>query len=335
MISIIIPVFNVEDSIDECLESIVSQDRGDLEVIIVDDGSVDRSAFKIDVFVKRYSFIKYLYQENKGSGPARNLGLSVAKGNYVLFCDPDDWYEKGAIDRYREIIMQENPDLVIGYIDDYIYSVNKVLKEVRKREKVEESSFSFPERYEFCIEKVNLRSPCNKLYKLDIIRNENVMFPDIRRSQDIVFNNQYFHHVKSVKVVGETVYCRRVIDNHIYSKNLGDFSRSRYVVYKSYFELYSKFFSYEKKKELSNKVLLGIMWSYHLHIFSNPNISYREKKKQLSDEYSNRMRVILKEQSRGMKIDNDVRLRKVVLASKLRFLIFKLLSDIKRRRKER
>lgn len=90
IISVIMPVYNAEKSLDTCLQSIVEQSVGDLEIICVDDGSTDGSYEKLVGWRKKDGRIKVLRQENKGGGTARNLGLAKAAGEYIHFLDSDD-----------------------------------------------------------------------------------------------------------------------------------------------------------------------------------------------------------------------------------------------------
>ena len=97
-ISIIIPVFNVEQYLKQCLDSIVSQDCSSIEVILIDDGSTDGSATLCKDYANTYKYIKFLRKENGGVSSARNMGLQHAKGEYVAFIDSDDWVESTYIE---------------------------------------------------------------------------------------------------------------------------------------------------------------------------------------------------------------------------------------------
>ena len=93
-VSLIIPVYNVQDYIEKCLDSVVNQTIDDMEIIIVNDGSKDQSKQKIERYLEKYPKIKYLEKENGGLSDARNYGLKFATGEYVAFLDSDDYVEK-------------------------------------------------------------------------------------------------------------------------------------------------------------------------------------------------------------------------------------------------
>src|SRR5699024_2762769 len=94
-ISIIIPVYNVEDYLERCLKSITSQTYKNLEIILINDGSTDRSGELCDIYKKKDSRIEVIHKENSGQSAARNMGLDIASGDYIAFVDSDDWIEEG------------------------------------------------------------------------------------------------------------------------------------------------------------------------------------------------------------------------------------------------
>lgn len=119
--SIIIPVYNVEDYISECLLSVLNQSEKDFEVIVVNDGSKDKS---IDI-AKKYP-VKIINQENQGLSEARNTGVKHAKGEYILFLDSDDYWEKDLLKNLKKEL-KDKPDIIRFQIQE-TYSNDKVIK---------------------------------------------------------------------------------------------------------------------------------------------------------------------------------------------------------------
>lgn len=116
MISVIIPAYNVEKYIGECIESVINQTYTDIEIIIVNDGSTDNTEKEIKKYASLYNNIKYFYQDNKGVSEARNLGITMAVGEYIYFIDPDDYIEKEALELMYNKIYNMKADVVIcGY----------------------------------------------------------------------------------------------------------------------------------------------------------------------------------------------------------------------------
>lgn len=116
IISVIMPVYNAEKSLDTCLQSIVEQSVGDLEIICVDDGSTDGSYEKLVGWRKKDGRIKVLRQENKGGGTARNLGLAKAAGEYIHFLDSDDSLQPQAYETMYEEICRTRADVCFASI---------------------------------------------------------------------------------------------------------------------------------------------------------------------------------------------------------------------------
>lgn len=125
MISVIVPVYNVEKYLHRCIDSILAQTYSDFELLLIDDGSKDSSGEICDEYAAKDSRVRVFHKENGGVSSARNLGLENAKGEYVTFCDSDDYVGEDWLDSYREV-MHENVDLAIqGY---YIIDKDKTIK---------------------------------------------------------------------------------------------------------------------------------------------------------------------------------------------------------------
>ena len=110
--SLIIPVYQVREYIEQCLDSIFCQIPQDVQVILVDDGSTDGSGEICDEYAKRYPQIEVIHQENKGVAAARNAGLSAAKGEYLLWVDPDDWVAEDWFSQIDRVVCEFFPDLI-------------------------------------------------------------------------------------------------------------------------------------------------------------------------------------------------------------------------------
>ena len=127
LFSIIVPVYNVEEYLPRCLDSILNQTYEKFECIVVDDGSCDSSGVICDEYANKDSRIKVIHQQNSGLGAARNKGLGNASGEYILFCDSDDWIEKDLLFELSKNVERTNPDVVI-YGFAHILTKEKNLK---------------------------------------------------------------------------------------------------------------------------------------------------------------------------------------------------------------
>lgn len=124
MISVIVPVYKVEDYLDQCVESIVSQTYADLEIILVDDGSPDDCPAMCDAWAERDSRIKVIHKKNGGLSNARNAGMAIARGEYLTFVDSDDWIESDILRLSLQCSKENNADIVAFGVD-WIYSDRK------------------------------------------------------------------------------------------------------------------------------------------------------------------------------------------------------------------
>ena len=121
MISIIVPVYNVESYLDECIQSIVSQSYNNWECILINDGSTDKSGEICDTWANKDHRIHVIHQSNQGVSTARNTGIQYAKGEFITFIDSDDWIEPNMYEAMYSVATQQDADIVIcGYADEYV-----------------------------------------------------------------------------------------------------------------------------------------------------------------------------------------------------------------------
>ncbi|MHB8064380.1 MAG: glycosyltransferase [Ruminiclostridium sp.] len=123
MISVVIPIYNVRDYLDRCIESVVNQTFQDLEIILINDGSTDGSDEKCLEWAKKDERIIYVSKKNEGLGPTRNLGIKRAKYDYIAFVDSDDWWDYTMLEKMYAKVEQENADMVI--CDRYDVFINQ------------------------------------------------------------------------------------------------------------------------------------------------------------------------------------------------------------------
>ena len=123
LLSVIIPVYNVERYIKKCFDSIIVQIKdADVEIICINDGSTDKSGEICDEYAAKYNKIKVYHQNNKGVAAARNYGLSIIKGQYIAWIDPDDYISNKWYENISTLIMEEQPDILELTFNSYIFS---------------------------------------------------------------------------------------------------------------------------------------------------------------------------------------------------------------------
>ena len=185
-ISVIVPVYNVENYIEKCLKSLVNQTMQDIEIIIVNDGSKDNSKNIVKSFEEKYpEKIVYLEKENGGLSDARNYAMPYAKGGYIAFLDSDDYVENDMYEKMYEIAQKENSDLV--ECDFYWEYPNKI------KEDIGQIYYGKKEM----LEKVRVVA-WNKLIKRDILEKTKIQFPKGYRYEDVEFTYKLIPHLEKV-----------------------------------------------------------------------------------------------------------------------------------------
>ena len=113
LISVIVPVYNVEKYLDKCINSLINQSYNNLEIILIDDGSTDNCGEICDKYALKDNRIKVIHKKNEGLSAARNLGISISKGDYIIFIDSDDWVDKEILLKLLNLIKKYNSDIAV------------------------------------------------------------------------------------------------------------------------------------------------------------------------------------------------------------------------------
>ena len=209
LISLIIPCYNAESTIIKCLTSVISQNYQSLEIIIIDDGSTDRTSEIIADFQKKDGRIILYQQINSGVSKARNKGIELASGEYICFVDSDDWVENDYCSILHQTIIENSADLSIAeaFIEDGTQNQNTANKQTCNGSVV---SYNKHTALKLLLEdKVIQSHPWAKLYKSSLLKNilfpENleafedyfIMFRVFDRAEKIVkINKQIYHYVQ-------------------------------------------------------------------------------------------------------------------------------------------
>lgn len=180
-LSVIIPAYNSEAYLPEAVESLISQSFKNLEIIIVNDGSTDGTQTFIDRFCKKHSFIKGVLKENGGVSSARNLGLSMAEGEYVLFLDADDWYTPGSLDAFCRRADESGADIVMGRLRNYTDKKPGPFHAVADELSREEEISTFDKRLLWSV------LVSNKCYRREFLTENGITFPPYTFSEEAVF----------------------------------------------------------------------------------------------------------------------------------------------------
>ena len=240
LVSIVVPVYNVEQYLHRCIDSILKQTLQDFELILIDDGSTDKSGKICDCYAKSDKRVQVLHKENGGQSSARNKGLELCKGEFIYFCDSDDWVEPKLLEKAVEKLEAANADMVRFQCMTHFF------------DKTVKSDFQFSETN--CIEcfdeKAKILVVCDELltykigwelclglYRAKSIYQNNIRFPNgIDVAEDLFFNILYVFYSRRITFLESALYhyCMRVGSTTDSVKGTIRLNESNELMYKLY-----------------------------------------------------------------------------------------------------
>lgn len=247
LISIIIPVYNCDLYLRDCVNSVLSQNYENIEIILIDDGSTDKSGLICDEYAAQNERVRAYHQKNAGVSAARNVGLDMATGTYIVFLDADDILA----DNNLEQILAINPDadLVIGGTieinEDGQENGNKIIlpEKVLNQKEILEALF-YEEQYGY----LGILTP--KVFKAEIIETKNIRFDtQIKYNEDRLFITEYLLYCDKIRFITDYYYYYRQRSNSALGQikeqfkpavltELAAFEKMKLLLEKQYHELY-------------------------------------------------------------------------------------------------
>lgn len=270
-LSIIIPIYNSEKYLRECIESILKQTFKDFELILIDDGSTDGSGEICDEYKMKNDNIKVVHKSNKGQARRRNDGISIAAGDYILMVDSDDMIEPDMCSTMISYIKKYDADCVCagykrlfsdGSMTEYpefdmveVYENSDIIKDTLLKRFIGAEYKSI---------KPMMPSACTKIYKRSTIVANNVIFQDVKKiySEDLLFNFEFFNVAKTVVCLPDMFYIYR--HNDISTSNSYNADRSKSIV-----NLYNRISSYpyiSRNRENNQMLSADIMGLFSVSI---------------------------------------------------------------------
>lgn len=264
LVSIIIPAYNVEQYIEECIESVLAQSYSNIEIIIIDDCSTDVTPKLINEYSDRA--IVLFNDSNRGQGFSRNKGMELAKGKYILFVDSDDWINAQTVEELVFSAEQTQSDIVryngISFVEgnnnvreESLYDFGDKLKEGYKYEKeeslmVNKKSFS--------------ASPCLFLFNTKVVKENDIKFPEGILHEDEYFTTVLFAESKRMVFINKVFYHRRYRSSSTMTEMTPAHKRKSFVSYMEVFQLLEKKYlsnKYDKnQKKLIKRQLISIYY---------------------------------------------------------------------------
>lgn len=212
LISVIVPVYNVESYLERCVRSILEQVYANIEIILINDGSTDMSGKKCDLFAAMDSRIKVIHKINGGLSSARNSGMQAAKGEYITFVDSDDWISKDYISYMYEMLMKYDVDISVAEFQIVSNETEKfVIRDVKEEILANQDG----------VKRLLYQNISNcsyaKLYKRSIF--ENISFPQGKLYEDVVTLYLCFSVAKSIALSNKKIYAYYMRDGSIVRNN--------------------------------------------------------------------------------------------------------------------
>lgn len=257
-VSVIVPIYNAEENIEKCLNSILNQTYKNFEIICINDGSKDNTQNILENYVRKDTRIIVVNKENSGPSDTRNLGIKKATGKYIIFVDADDNINENMIEALVSKQVENNAELVIC---NFYYEKDSKIKNKLSNNKIFTNRKEFLKKFDYYYTKTLINPPWNKLYLKDKIKDK--FDSNLILGEDLDFNIKYFNEIQRTATIDEYLYNYNINNsNSITSKVKSDS--------KEYFNLYLKLFNnlfFKNKVNTSVKFDLFFIKDYIAHCF--------------------------------------------------------------------
>lgn len=267
-ISVVIPVYNQERYLRDCLDNIISQSFKDIEIICINDGSTDKSPEILNEYGLKDKRIKIITQDNHGLAATRNRGIELAQGKYVYFIDSDDYIDLTALEQLYNLSEKLNPDFIMFKLDNFNESTHESIDDdyytmPYLKERVGENLFNYDDVSDFAL-KLAVNVPGN-FYKKDFIKD--IHFPEGLLFEDNVFFTNALFKAERIYFHDEFLYHRRLRENSL-SQSL---SLDTIEITNLLLDLCEKYNHPHHKRELYYRIFNNIY-----EVFDNAPDEYKE-----------------------------------------------------------
>ena len=283
LLSVIVPVYNVEKYLKRCLESILVQSWNDYEIILVDDGSTDSSAQICDLYAEKYKMIRVIHKENKGLSDTRNRGIEKASGEYVYFPDSDDWLEPNTFSELSDVIEELTYD-IISFNREFVTSEEDKLISAKSR--IQKLSGK-----QALLEMLNQGDVTgfanDKIYRKKLFLDNDIEFPVGKYYEDLGTNYKLFLKATKVYVTNQKYYHYLITNPDSITQSWNE--QKLQDMFGFYREIYYSPLVREKFEELEIEILQAYYIKGLIHILSSlykSNISaqYSDIEKDIKQE---------------------------------------------------
>lgn len=205
-LSIIVPIYNVEAYLNRCIESVLSQSFQNYELILVDDGSPDGCPTICDAYAEKDARVTVIHKKNGGLSDARNAGMKIARGNYFLFLDSDDYLVPDSL-KFAEKFLSQGVDLVIGSIIRAYEGQSKEVGQAERSDGIIEKN-EFESEIPKLLNERRLNYVHAKFYRSALVREHDLIFQDdmLTSAEDTIFNFTFLPYCRSIAIVGAPIH---------------------------------------------------------------------------------------------------------------------------------
>ena len=283
LLSVLVPVYNVEKYLKRCLESILVQSWNDYEIILVDDGSTDSSAQICDLYAEKYEMIRVIHKENKGLSDTRNRGIEEASGEYVYFPDSDDWLEPNTFSELSDVIEELTYD-IISFNREFVTSEEDKLISAKSRIQKLSGKQALLEM----LKQSDVTGFANdKIYRKKLFLDNDIEFPVGKYYEDLGTNYKLFLKATKVYVTNQKYYHYLITNPDSITQSWNE--QKLQDMFGFYREIYYSPLIREKFEELEIEILQAFYINGLIHILSSlykSNISaqYSDIEKDIKQE---------------------------------------------------
>lgn len=275
-ISVIIPVYNIQQHLRECLDSVLGQSYPHLQVICVDDGSTDESPAILAQYAQKDPRVQVIRQQNAGPGAARNTGLEAATGEYVIFLDSDDWFEPDFLEKMVDTAVREGADVAICRAVEFDTNSGRELPSewMMKKQYLPGKLAFAPQEMADHLFQFTYGMPWDKFYRRELLTSSGIRYPALKNSEDLAFVYPTLLAAKRIAVVDEVLIHHRI-------NRMASVSNSRCGQPEAPYEAFQIVKEYLEQHQLMDTYRRSFLnWAMEFLVWHISNMSQRDIQKQ-------------------------------------------------------
>lgn len=275
-ISVIIPVYNIQQHLRECLDSVLGQSYPRLQVICVDDGSTDESPAILAEYAQKDPRVQVIRQQNAGPGAARNTGLKAATGEYVIFLDSDDWFEPDFLEQMVDTAQREGADVAICRAVEFDTNSGRELPSewMMKKQYLPGKLAFAPQEMADHLFQFTYGMPWDKFYRRELLTSSGIRYPALKNSEDLAFVYPTLLAATRIAVVDEVLIHHRI-------NRMASVSNSRCGQPEAPYEAFQIVKEYLEQHQLMDTYRRSFLnWAMEFLVWHISNMSQRDIQRQ-------------------------------------------------------